>query len=452
MKKVFSVLTVAVLAVSTVFAGFSGSASIGVGANFDNGNFGFLDQANGVNVDIELSTLDGEAAGEGDVYATIKGSMTAWLLREKAGNESVDHKSDYGYVPALNAEISEATVGGKNWSVSILGLPNAPDYAMSAIDSKRFDNEDDWGRPLSGKYALPYTFHAPYAKTNGVTVNVFDYKVGLGLLGDYSKDNTKVNFSAFVETPEYDFNGFTAQVGATYAYNQFNTLEDGVPTIQDPTKFKETNAMGISAKLGYANEDLKLSASAATDVGVDFTAEKDNVAADVAANFTYDFVSVDAYYATNASVWNLGNDPVENLLSAQVALDFNSFNVPVALTFAAKDLVNVQDLSAKVDVTAIEGLKLTAKGGYAIETKKWNTGVEAEYENDMLKAKAGLGVASVAEKDAAVILNASASVESSAIIDGAKLKLAWSDANDLLDKDAEKSNYGKIIASCEIKF
>ena len=45
MKKTIAILLVAILAVSSVFAAFSGEASLGFGGNLDNGNFGFIDSA-----------------------------------------------------------------------------------------------------------------------------------------------------------------------------------------------------------------------------------------------------------------------------------------------------------------------------------------------------------------------------------------------------------------------
>ena len=51
MKKTIAILLVAILAVSSVFAAFSGEASLGFGGNLDNGNFGFIDSASKVTID-----------------------------------------------------------------------------------------------------------------------------------------------------------------------------------------------------------------------------------------------------------------------------------------------------------------------------------------------------------------------------------------------------------------
>ena len=456
MKKVFSVLTVAVLAVSTVFAGFSGSASIGVGANFDNGNFGFLNQSQGVVLDAELSTANGEAVGEGDVYASIKGSMELAYLGDKPA--TADHKpaNQFGFF-GINAAITEAKVGGENWSVSILGLPWNPDYAKSALDAEITWEKDAWGRGTGAKTAVAYDYKAPYAKTSGVAVNVMDYKASLGFLGDYSKADNKVNYNltATFETPEYNLNGFTVKAGTSYAYNnvKWNDDHDNIIPVDAG---KNVNGLGVSAKVGYANDVL--SASLATDMGVDFletTKDEDRFNADVAANFTYDFVAVDAYYATKATSFYKGSElgAKEDLLSAQVAVDLNSFNVPVAIAVSGADLINSQDLVLAVDVTPIEGLTVSAYGEYVIDSKDWGTGASAEYKTDAFTVKGGVDVANAPEK---VMLMANVSAETEALIPGAKLAVGWA-ANDLLNVVDDVNvdggvNYGSLTASCTIKF
>ena len=60
MKKTIAILLVAILAVSSVFAAFSGKASVGFGGNLDNGNFGFIDQSTNAKIDLELATANAE--------------------------------------------------------------------------------------------------------------------------------------------------------------------------------------------------------------------------------------------------------------------------------------------------------------------------------------------------------------------------------------------------------
>ena len=58
MKKTIAILLVAMMAVGSAFATFSGEAKIEAGLNLDNGNFGFLDQSNTLKLDVDFSTLD----------------------------------------------------------------------------------------------------------------------------------------------------------------------------------------------------------------------------------------------------------------------------------------------------------------------------------------------------------------------------------------------------------
>ena len=56
MKKTIAILLVAIMAVGSAFAAFSGSAQVGVGANFDTGEYGFIGNSTNVKFDVELAT------------------------------------------------------------------------------------------------------------------------------------------------------------------------------------------------------------------------------------------------------------------------------------------------------------------------------------------------------------------------------------------------------------
>ena len=52
-----------------------------------------------------------------------------------------------------------------------------------------------------------------------------------------------------------------------------------------------------------------------------------------------------------------------------------------------------------------------------------------------------------------LVWDASASIENTTLIPGATIKLAWSDAKDLLNNDTTAENeYGKIVASLKVEF
>ena len=600
MKKTIAILLVAMMAVGSAFATFSGEAKIEAGLNLDNGNFGFLDQSNTLKLDVDFSTLDvdttpvetvaedGTVTPVPSVYASVKASLRAWLFNGEKGSAADDPMGDVK--PFVAVDLAEATIGGENWSVSILEMPGMADYATSAIDTYTVEDKvDDYGF-TKADFSGNYSYSAAFEKAPGVKADIFGYTVGLGVKGDlngFSLNGLKdsMNFAAYVATPEYDFSGLTAQVAAGYSYksvadfygegtyspesglaekitytddgaakkdydNAVAALEkaiadykigsvewDAVKTAQnafkaakealdDVTKkesyegFKKTNSIALSGKIGYTN-DL-ISASVAADLGYNITDKE--FGADVAANFTYDFLSVDAYYATkaksgegkvggwdttfnkdkqtytvayNADKW--GNKYAENVLSAQVKTDLNSFGIPVSITLATKDLLHKVDLGATVEVAPIEGLKVTVGGGYVVDTidaydkadwykangkgeadlkdkflGQWKVNASAEYDFGFAKVAAGVdvknlgassyfsgtkdGILNADSTENSVLLGLNASVESSSLIPGATLKLAWSDADDLLKvynygkSDYEKTNLGKLTASCSIAF
>ena len=510
MKKTIAILLVAILAVSSVFAGFSGKASVGFGGNLDNGNFGFIDQSAKVQFDIDLATATAEQIADGDVYASIKATFGLKLL---TGEKSYADGDPYGglastvstkfiddgtYALAVIADITEAKVAGENWYVSILGLSDAPNFAESAIDTYTVeDGYDKYGMPRED-YDKAYNYGVAFEKAPGVEVGIFDYVFGVGLLGDYSdKDGWKLEdnlkFSLYAKTPEYDFSGVKFQFGGVYSYSAFDKLEDGV--VKDYTDVEQKNAIGLSAKVGFENDTI--TASLAADMGFNLEAEKKDVFdMDLAANFGWNFITVDAYYATQATVEEIvpatpdptdcdktTKVPGEDVLSFQAKFDLNAMDVPVAITASVKDVLNTVELGVKAEVTAItvdaynKDLNDMTKDA-DIFMGQWKFGADVEYDFGFAKVAAGvsaknLGYAKAmsdldklsadAQKDSDkdrvnnVILGASASVSTDQIIPGAELKLAWENADDLLkvykyDADAEKYNFGKITASCSISF
>lgn len=459
MKKVLAIALVAILVASSAFATFSGSATVGVGANFDNGNYGFIGNGTNVNFDVDLTSASAEAISEGDVYASIKASLGITLKSDEDGISSDDPlgvgmnvlSGENGkYSAWLYAKIDEAKVAGNNWYVSLLGVPSVNDFAKSAIDTWTVEDEidSDYGFKKAD-YDKNATYKVGYQKAPGVEVGVYDYVVGFGFRADADKANGFEPFAKYAatiygKTPEYTLvDGLKLQAGATYA------ISDG-----SYTSDKTVNALGASAKVSYVADAL--STSVASDIGYDFDAKE--FGADVAANVTYDFLGFDAYYATKAAnsgtVTNGKYDDgakVENLLSAQVVTDLNSFDIPVKVTVAGKDLVNTQDTSLKVEVK-IADVKLTPSIGYVFDSGKFSTGLDAEYKVDAFTAKAGIKAETYFNEND-LILKASASIETKALIPGATLKLAWSDANDLLKRvDDHEEVYGKIVASCKIAF
>ena len=251
---------------------------------------------------------------------------------------------------------------------------------------------------------------------------------------------------------------------------------------------------------------------------------------DLAANFGWNFITVDAYYATVATSgetplphggftindngtpddpdddyieyvkydWdNTIKSTKEDVLSFQAKFDLNAFNVPVALTVSAKDVIETVELGVVAEVTAIENLTIKANFGYVVDTMardakadrdymkdvedvflgQWKVGADVEYDFGFAKVAAGVNAKNLGAskawaddwaldvdqddtyKDVAnkVILGASASISTDKIIPGAELKLAWEDADDVLgvykyDVKDDNTCLGKITASCAISF
>ena len=495
MKKTIAILLVAIMAVGSAFAAFSGEASLGFGGNLDNGNYGFIDSAAKVKVDVDLATADAEAIADGEIYASIKGSL---VLKVYSGEETTpefpDPNDESQYSVRLLADITEAKIAGQNWEVSILGLDDAPNYAKGFQTYTVEDGIDKWGLSRAD-FDENYNTSLPFEKATGIQATVFGFKAGFGLLGDYDDSKTwefedAINLAALVETPEFDLNGFKLQAGAAYSYKSFVKLDD---TTKQPVYFDDgklitkTNALSVSAKAGYATDVL--SVMAATDVAFKFDEKDTTVDADVTLDVVYDFLTVNAYYGTNPVTGKTTDktkcdtyfkETSEDMLSAQVKVDLNSFSVPVALTVGMNDIIATQAIVAKAEVTPIEGLKLTVNGGYTIDADgrkaapatvtadysrdvlkdkgrdfvgKWSAGLDAEYDMDIMKVTAGISAEQRVEKDAKVKLGLNAAVESDSIIPGATIKLAWADAEDILkaENDGAKE-LGKITASIKMTF
>ena len=515
MKKTIAILLVAIMAVGSAFAAFSGEASLGFGGNLDNGNFGFIDSAAKVKFDVDLATATAEQIADGDVYASIKATLGVKLTngeKTSADGDLYDGDRSLGII----ADITEAKVAGENWYISILGLSDAPNFAESAIDSYTVKkNLDKFGLERND-YDKAYNYGVAFEKAPGVEVGIFDYVVGVGVLGDYSdKDGWKLEdnlkLSLYAKTPEYNFGGVNFQVGGVYSYSAFEKLTDGV--VVDYTDVEQKNAIGLSAKVGFANDAI--TASLATDMGFNLEEEgKDVFDMDLAANFGWNFITVDAYYATTAKSGETPNhdpsDPTattpsytDDVLSMQAKFDLNAFDVPVAITASVKDVLKTVELGVKAEVTAVENLTITANAGYVINTYdaydkdydgdgifmgQWKVGTDVAYDFGFAKLSAGINAKNIGAKafysgikdktlssniqkdyvtaDSksdynalvnSVILGVSAGIETDSIIPGATLALKWENADDVLGiyqynvKD-DNTCLGKITASCKIAF
>ena len=468
MKKILSIALVALLAASTVFAGFTGKASVGLGYNFQDESYG-MSNATETKVTFEATTETAGAEGEGSVFAGIKASF-------EMKQDDVEAKGKASWT--VEPSIDEAYVKGEDWSVSILGAQKSQDFAASAIDktydaaAKAFKGSTvavkvkaapgitaeykGWtvsGGFVKGEYVATeavdeYYFYGYLADDDGNAVEkphwtnipatepVDDFVVLDKVKADSSSAALKkdvVNYSLTVATPDMVFGDVTVGFGAAVGND------------------KEAANLGLSAKAEYANDQL--SASVASDVVIAGIGN-DEVAfdADVAAKFSFAPVTVDAYYATKASTANKllnpkSNAAAENLLSVKVAADLSSFDVPVKVSAYAKDIVNAQVLGVSANAT-VDALEVGASFDYGIKEEAYLLGATVSYKFDAFTVAAGINYNSTEQ------LYANASVETASIIPGATLKLAYGPVS----KDGKvttnllKEKYGKIDATCTIAF
>jgi hypothetical protein len=433
MKKISTVLLVLVLVGSVAFAGFTGNAEVSFGADLDSGLWGF---ANGVEVtsDIVISETLVDNAGDGDIRAEITAELTFGFDFEDQGNEN-DAFADLEMVS--NAEITSAKIIGDGWSVGILGAMGAPNFAVSALDSEADGAGDDDGDPLDLK-------PSNYVPANaGIEVGLAGYAFGLSI------DNTKnaldgsiYNIFGSVTTPEYALaDGITVALGAA-AY-----LEKTAPTTTN-------KAASASAKVAYADD--MLSATLSTDMIFD-----GGLMAEVAVAAAYDAYTLDVYFATDDDAGAFDSDDVAgftaytdvvNILSAKVGATVADLTV----SLTGLDLVNQQDLTIAASYPVTDMLTVGADFGYVVSgasAEDWSVGLDATYTTDMYTLAGAVGF------DSDEVLSMSASVESTTLVPGATLSLAWEDA-DYINSGAaigdgagvSTSELGVIVAKAVIAF
>ena len=409
MKKTIAILLVAVLAVSSVFAGFSlsGEANVSLKGDFDAKTLGFKNGDNKVKVAIEGATA--EKVNEGDIYAGVKAELSFKASEFK--NESIDFATaDKPFITVDKLEISGAYITDGNWKLSILSAAATPTFSVGFEADK-----DDKKTALDAAVA---------DKVPGVTLEVAGWKAGLGLAANFN-DNGAKDVLATVATPSFAFDAVAVKAGAGFANKE--------------GKF----SVGGGAEVKYATDVL----SATVGADVVYTEKDEKFNAAVSANVAYAPVTVDAYFATKAIEKNTyvgyTTTKSENYLSAKVVADLNSFDVPVTLTVTGANLINDQYLDAKA-VCTVSGVGLTVSGGYQVSNKTYHAGVAADYTLDTVGKIYGMFNLVGADKITEATLEAG--VENTTLVSGATLKAVYK-----TDFAAEKKA-GSVTASAQIKF
>lgn len=511
MKKTIAILLVAVLAVSSVFAGFSGKATVGLGANAETKEYGFTN-GTGFDVNVDLATAESEKVAEGSIYAGVKATLGVKVANKAGDAKGIslwDSASKGTYGAGLFLKVAEAYVAGENWKVSITGTQGSTSYAKSFTTHKEavkdaFGNETTDTKDVADDVTdANFSFN----KAPGVTVEYAGFKASVGFNGSEDK-NYKAeirvpekkdgkytgktvkeevtigkffNYNVLVETPSFEFDGLTLQaaVGASRKVDNYGEFaytfakKDGkIVIVNETPKFFDL-AVNTSAKVGYATDTLSVAVASDYDA-IKYVKDSDTIISffDTSAKVSYAPVTVDAYYAYNGLIGYALKDATvakyknwAHTLSAQVVTDLATFDIPVKVTVWGKDVLNTLDLGAKAETT-IDAFTVSANGGYVFDSKnnkadeltgKFYIGADAEYKNDLFTAKAGVGFSSLVGKDSdkGVVLTASASVESEAVIPGATVKLSYGaakkDMNLLKDQQIAR-NLGKAEATVTIKF
>ena len=439
-----------------------------------------------------------------------------------------------------------ATINGAYWSVDILNSGKQLDLAKSAIDSStKYKQLDAYGKKLGDKTDAT-TYKVGFNAAPGFTVTYKGYSVGLGFqykdadstdplnkdfdekkytTGDMVKYYKGTDFSLVAKTPEITVtDAINVQAGASFYNNETASVSIGTKssewkTVFDKFKTNRGSAIGGSVAVSYANDSM--SSKVAADLGYAIkayvvTGEKkttgivenkdaEKFGMDLAANFTMDPVSVDAYYKYDGTKKDAAD---ANYLSLQVKTDLNAFDVPVLLTVYGKDLFRFKPTGTftisdsgyfkngfsssatfglKADVTAMEGLTINTEASITpfmvpsddmykeLKLIGWSAKAGAKYDADLFTVEGGLKLSNAgfntntkpedinswSDYKAAVykvVLAANAKVSSTTLVPGATLALEYS-ADDLLNsltatyKTAnELTTYGSVTASCKVAF
>ena len=448
MKKILSIALVALLVASTAFAGFSGKAKLSLGYDTESESYGF---SNGkeFSVDLDVASETAEAKGEGEVFAGVKatlslkaaditGAKAAIFVKDSAAAEGL------GFILSLK----EAYVAGQDWKVSIKGTQDGPDFAQSAFESVPVDlGKDAFGNKLDAWWNIvyaPVSYAVPVKKAPGVTATYKDWSVAAGFNGGKADADTGApdffNYHVSAISPEVAVaEGISVKVGA---------VASGVKNATDDNKHYDASlnfdAFGASAQVAYAAEAF--SAKVAGDFGMLKTVGTDDFKADfdVAANVAYAPVAVDVYFSRVDEV---------NYLSAMVSGAYEGISGDIYaqdILAESKDITIGADAKYTVDtVTVGAGFEMTT------DSKKMKVSGNVEYAAEKFTAKAGAVYGTQIDVEDSSYLRLNASVESSAIIPGATISLAYG-PNKLMDGTVTtnllKEKYGSVTAQCVIAF
>ena len=403
MKKILTILLVAVLAVGFAFAAdFTGNATISAGYNLDNTDWGFANATalTAGKITLKLGGADVGSTGEGDIYAEIAGTYEINLVVAKTtGATPVAPVPDL----ASTFKITDANIHfGEDLVVGILNAGGGYSYAVSYWDDGG-DGVADVEAVALGSEMAP-----------GFTASYKGFAGGFGLEGDAKT----YKFFGQAQTPSYTLAEDVTLQAAAYGYLA-----------------NDDKAAGAAVKAAYAGDAFT------ANLGVDFVYDG-GAKVEAALKAAYAPVTLDVYF-TNQDVSNL---------SAKVAVEMGNITASVD----ARSLLNVESLAAadqprNVSV-AVKGefdvIEAKVTFGSTFAAKKYAFGGYVKYSAEKFAVKGGADLTLNAAADPALTaIKPYVQITSTALVNNATLTLAWAEAD-----FAKVNALGAITASCEIAF
>ena len=442
MKKGFIVFLITLLVAGTVFAGtFTGSAGISFGVDLDKESWGFANSTTGkYSFTFELDSTKVEIGEhQTDVWAELAAEASAAI--------KISNKFGTGAAPAsYSAKITKADIHVGKFTFGILNAGTAADYAAHYT-------LDDNGDPIAdviygGSKVLP-----------GFTVR-YDHSEDLIITGGFGAQGL---WTTNDDNDEYRFWGHAETEFKFGENDEIDVLVGGYGAVGKPID----QHIGMAGKASYKAD--KLSADVAADLGI--KKDGNNLAFEVAANATYDFLTLNVY-AANGSYFSYADDQPVKLdakLSAKYTFDIDAekgSKVDVTGFVEAKDaLIKALELKAgatetlAIDKLAVAlGETVTLKN-LANEDLKVTTTLDlsakvtytAEKFTAWASVKPSFLFDDVDTNETLTKLIAECEISSSKIVENATLALNYKTANFAKTGDSITKK-GVITASATITF
>ncbi len=444
MKKVIIVLLIKVLVAGFAFDGtLKGSAGIEFGVDFDDQEWGFKNVVTGkytFKFEFDSTKVEIGADHKTDVWAELAAEASAWV---SLSNAALANNADLA--PKYTAKITKANIHVGEITFGILNAGTAKNFAASYYKTAA-------GAPV-------YNVVKSVGTAPGFTVSYKDWNGGFGAKGTWNTDDSDLNtyqIFAHVETPTFKFaeEAVTVDAGAYAFAIDKNYVGD-----------LYTN-FGGGFKAAYAAD--KFSAFVGTDLQYLKAGDEGKFAFEVAANATYDFVSLDVYVAPGAFFGALGytdDDPIK--LDAKVSAAYK-FDLTDEIALDVDGYVEVRDALIKAmtlyagssQSTTVKAFTFTLSEDVEIDNladKDLDVAVildlaaKVTYTHEKFVAYCKLNTTfNFALDEALTTLGVEAGISTEAIVEGAKLALVYKNAT--AGYVAFKDTKGSVTASCTISF